>query len=349
MTRPRTTSSGLEGAAASAAAPAVVPENALAQADQWEGEALEAIEQVQTSEEAESLLARVATVAEAMRLSKAAGDRKHRWAGLELKAEHRWGVLLGEAEHGGDRKSDQVTAGDLKTGADRMRVNRARKVAKVPLDKLNDYISTEPEPTRAGVLRLLPKTTPAKAKAEPKAKAKPKAKKLLPEEAFQRLRERVGHLRTLTRASMPKWSNEDMDDAQTLLNLLEKRRKKYAGGRLREVGAIRKKLGRKSIADLQRSILLMTATLESSRIADYDLAHDDAEYVRDLYDDLIQLQFWMDYTLSVARAHMDDAHELEVLRRLREEHRGMTPAERDTALSLADRLEAKRNNRLAAG
>ena len=43
----------------------------------------------------------------------------------------------------------------------------------------------------------------------------------------------------------------------------------------------------------------MTATLETSEVSDYDLSGKDSEFVADLAEDLVQLQFWMDRTLGV--------------------------------------------------
>ena len=181
-----------------------------------------------------------------------------------------------------------------------------------------------------------------------KPKSKPRKKKARPTvpEAVAHLRERVrkkdrwGHL--------PHWTEEDVEHVEVVLEGAKKRAQ-YAGKRLRENSALRKKLGRKSVADLQFRILQMTATLESSDVGDYDLAGEDAYLVNELYDDLVELQFWMDHTLAVTRAHMDDRHELEVIRRLREDHKGRTPAEIATARTIADRLEAKRDHKLSAG
>jgi Protein of unknown function (DUF3102) len=197
---------------------------------------------------------------------------------------------------------------------------------------------------------------PAKPK-KPKKPKKSKEEKLPPpEEAVERLEERVKRLRSHTRASMPKWSDKDMADVRAVLKQAKKKRRGRATGgppstesKIRENSALRKKLGRKSVADLQFRILQMTATLESSKIEDYDLADDDAYFVNELYDDLVELQFWMDHTLSVCRLYMDDAHELEVIRHLRENHSGMPPAEIETALAMADKLEAKRTRKLNAG
>ena len=308
----------MQGAVASATVPAVTHTNELAEADQWEADAFAAIEQVQDPGEAESLLRKVATVAEAMRLSEVAGDRERRWMALKLKAEHRWGVLLGEAEHGGNRKSDQVSDANLK-GAERVARNQARKVAKVPVEKLDAYVAKEQKPTRAGLLKdALP---PPKPRPKPTKKDDPLPP---PDEAIERLRERVRYLRTLDRDVTRRWNNRDMNDVEAVLKQAQKRRPRYSGKRLRENSALRTKLARKSVADLQFRILQMTATLETSDIGDYDLAGEDAFAVNELYDDLVELQLWMDRTLSVTRAHMDDAHEFEKIRKLREDHSGDT-------------------------
>ena len=323
--------------AASAAPAVVIPEGAtLAQIDRMEQAAYDAIDQVQDPGAAEELLRQVTIADHAIRIAKVSEEREHRWGGLRLRAERRYGELLGPKVKG---RPSSVRASDTRVeGADREAQSQARKVAAVPEDKFEEYIENESKPTRSGLLR--------QSAPKPKSKAKRKLAKEPPP-----LSEAVEFLNRLVRQGQDRWGHgprltaDELEYVPVVLKALP-RRARYAGKRLREVGATRNKLGRKSVVDLQYRILQMTATLETSEIADYDLADDDAMFVTDLYDDLVELQFWMDRTLAVTRAYLDDSHELEKIRMLREDHNGRSSHEIATALALADKLESKRNRKL---
>ena len=90
-------SNGNQGAAT--AAPAVTGGDELARADQWEADALDAIDRVTDPADAERLLAEVATTADAMRRLGKAGDRERPLGGrCKLRAEARCGELLAHRE-----------------------------------------------------------------------------------------------------------------------------------------------------------------------------------------------------------------------------------------------------------
>ena len=326
-----------EGAASAAPSIAVREDASLAEIDRMEQAAADAISDVQDPDAAEQLLHQVTVAEHAVRLAKVSEEREQRWGRLRLLSERRYGELLPPKQPG----KKAVTGGDRSA---RMTASRARKVADVPKDDFDDYVNTTARPTRSGLLRRFASKVQAT-----KPKPKPKKEALPPlEEAVGRLRGKVRHLRTLSRRQMPKWSRPDMADVEAVLKGAKKRRPKYAGKRLRENSALRKNLNRKSVADLQFRILQMTQTLETSEIADYDLAKEDAFLVNELYDDLVQLQLWMDHTLDVTRAHMDEAHQRKVIRHLRENHAGMPQPEIENALRRADLLEAKLNRKLDA-
>jgi hypothetical protein len=123
-----------------------------AQADQWESEALRAIDQVSDPDVAEDLLHRIKLAEQAVALRKLGREYEQRWGRVRLLAERRYGELLGPAEHGGDRRSDQVGVSDLKR-AEKDARHEARKVAAIPEPTFNEYVDNAESPSRAGLLR----------------------------------------------------------------------------------------------------------------------------------------------------------------------------------------------------
>jgi hypothetical protein len=61
-------------------------------------------------------------------------------AETQLRAERRWGELLGEAEIG--RPAGNVTAGNVSTERDRIARHRARQVSAVPEEVFEHYLAT---------------------------------------------------------------------------------------------------------------------------------------------------------------------------------------------------------------
>lgn len=124
--------------------------------------ALDAIAGVKTPEEAESLLARVKIAAEAARVMHLGKALSREWRGIEIKAERKWGELLGEADRRSNAASgrDGVSAANSKpSGADRVAQHAARKVAAVPEPVFEEYVETTDTPTKAGLLRAAAETT----------------------------------------------------------------------------------------------------------------------------------------------------------------------------------------------
>lgn len=127
--------------------------------DALEAEALDAIDSVTTPEEAEVLLRRVKLAEDAARLAQIGGERAQRWAGLKLRAERRYGELLGPAVPGGHnvRVSDRQSDSGYKSR------QRARDVATVPEPEFQEYVDTAAKPSRAGLLAAAPDPDPGKA------------------------------------------------------------------------------------------------------------------------------------------------------------------------------------------
>ena len=123
-------------------------------ADQWETEAMAAIEEVQDPAEAERLLGLIKVAEHAIRISKLGRDREHRWGRIRLLGERRYGELLPPKSVGGRPQKETVSATDgFSSSADREARNQARKVAAVPEEKFKNYVQNDPKPSRAGLLR----------------------------------------------------------------------------------------------------------------------------------------------------------------------------------------------------
>ena len=135
-----------------AISPARVTATDLAELDAMENDALNAIESVTEPNEAERLLAKVRAVQEAQRLARVGADYEKRWGVVRLKAERKYGELLGPAKTGGVRET-HVSGSHVMTDAERQAARVARKVAKVPDEVFDGYLENAEEPTRAELLR----------------------------------------------------------------------------------------------------------------------------------------------------------------------------------------------------
>lgn len=121
--------------------PATRTDATPALADQWEADALAAIDHVDSPEQAEELLQRIKLAEQAIRLSRLGAEREQRWGRVRLLGERRYGELLGPAERGGDRRSDQVSSADLKP-AEKQARSEARRLAAVPEPVFSEYVET---------------------------------------------------------------------------------------------------------------------------------------------------------------------------------------------------------------
>jgi hypothetical protein len=127
----------------------------------------------------------------------------------------------------------------------------------------------------------------------------------------------------------------------------EPRPRKRAGKRLREIQAARR-AGLAGLIDVQYRIVQMTSLLESIDVGAEAAIENDhvADVVATVVDDLLELQIWMDHTLSQCSAYLDYARTLAKIRQLRQETAGRTPAEIATGRRLADRLERRLDHQL---
>lgn len=316
-----------DGTGAASAAPSlVISENAtLAEVDRAEQVARDLIDDVQDPAVAEELLRKVTSAAEVARLMKVGADREQRWRGLRLRAERRYGELLGPAHTGGQREG-HVSATNV-DGGQRFAQHQARKVAAVPESDFEAYLADSPKPTRTGLLR----------KTATGARRRKRGNEVPPAEATERLRQRAREVRSLPSDQRPRWTERDVDIVEAVLANPVKPRAKYSGKRLRELAA--KRRNGHELAKLQYRIVELVGILESVDVADYNLS--DADDVSQFHDDLFALYAWMDRAISLASARLDDERLEQKIRKLRAPD-GRTDAERRTAAMLADRLERRR-------
>ena len=239
------------------------------------------------------------------------------------------------------------------------------------------YVEDAPEPSRAGLLRKLHKPTKRRGRRDGKGRKTGDEPTIKPDAhspaysdeviAWVKSRRRRGWTRDQIVASSKQgeddfpvnesWpdglSNGMVGTIDAIISHLERfetervwRRPKRSGGRRREIAAVRKKKPHPRIIDVQYEVSRMTSLLDSIDLEDYGLSESDLETVKYLYDDLLDLQFWMDRSLAQAAARLDDATVLEKIRKLREDTAGRTDAEIETAQSRADILESKFNRAL---
>lgn len=133
-------------------------------ADQWEADALAAIDAVATPEAAEDLLTRVKFAEQAIRLAKLGAEREQRWGRVRLMSERRYGELLGPAERGVNQHTRTST---MEVQRDHKSEHRARAVAAVPEPVFEEYVETAPKPSRAGLLREAPRLAGEPASVDP--------------------------------------------------------------------------------------------------------------------------------------------------------------------------------------
>lgn len=132
-------------------------------------EAERAIDAVTTASEAEDVWRRISAIDDAARVMRASADVQAAWARTKLRAERRYGELLGPAEQG--RPSGNVTVSHVSTDANRKTRERVRLVASVPEEAFVRFLSRkDPDQlTRAKLLRAGREVEAERRRAEPVA------------------------------------------------------------------------------------------------------------------------------------------------------------------------------------
>src|SRR5262245_45326579 len=121
---------------------------ALALLDQAE----RALKAVATSSDAEDLFRKLAAIEHAAQLARVHADTQLRAGKLKLRAERRWGELLGPPVNPAGKS---VTDGDRLNGRDKMARSRARQVAEVGEPVFRDYLERAQDPETLRRARLL--------------------------------------------------------------------------------------------------------------------------------------------------------------------------------------------------
>jgi hypothetical protein len=352
------------GAASAAPLATVTRDSATpALADQWEAEALSAIESVQDPAEAEQLLGKVKLATEAMRVAKLGQDRERRWKALGLKAERRYGELLGPAD--GSTKRSVST-----TNTQRRAEHQARKVAAVADDIFSDYIANDPKPSREGLLRKArprkpktanPNSRHARSRIEGDSARGAWSNDEVVAWTIKRLRRgaTVNDLIRESDAGAYDWplpgQGLGQNAAEKCKAIAEDRRRRgdtnrrrqptESGKRLRQLND-QKRAGRAGdLWHLQKAIAEAVGMLERFDLPELDWSEETETLIVEIYDDLERHARWNDAAIDAVTAHMDDLGRQRKIKMLRDraDDPSSTPFERTTAARLADRLERKQS------
>lgn len=149
-------------------------------------EAMIAVENVTTPDQADELLRKITAYQQAVKLAKYGQEQERRWARIKLEAERKMGELLGDPEPGGDHRSKQQLVANKLEETEHQARHKARKVAAVPEPIFREYLDEAEAPSRAGLLRAAKtQIPPAKTKrptvptSKPQRQVTGEAKRLL--------------------------------------------------------------------------------------------------------------------------------------------------------------------------
>lgn len=166
-------------------------------------EAMKAVENVETPEEADRLLRMITAYQAAVKLAQIGRVHEQRWAGVRLRAERKMGELLGPPDRSANAAAgpDGVSA-THSTEAERQAQSQARKLAEIPTEVVEEYLATAEEPTRAGLLREAAKSVERPAPAPPEERSARAIK--AQEKIVSGLAEKARHIEEL-------WPHVDLD------------------------------------------------------------------------------------------------------------------------------------------
>lgn len=286
-------------------------------------------------EDAERLLDAATTPEQAWAIYQISADREGDWRAVKLKAERRYGELLGKPTIGGHRES-HVSGTNVASGATRFQQHQARKVAAVDQATFDDYVAT-PNPTRAGLLRAVGGNAPPR---ERKRDAN-----TTPAQAMERLRKRVKEVRSKNADVRPRWTLEDTADVAVFVG--ESRRKSGAAAKLKLYGTARKKDPGK-LWDLRYKLMQMVGWLAQLDLLDWGIDQWERGGIYDLYDDLLLLDEWTTRALARAATYIDDDGIREKIRKMKENQTGRTDAEKENIKRRIRALERRLESKLSA-
>lgn len=334
-----------------------------------------------TPEEAERQLAEATTPEEAWRIYELSLDREEGWRAVKLKAERRYGELLGLAEHGGDRKSDQVTSSHLNANERKTR-QRARKVAAVPKEKFEEYLNSTDKPSREGLLREHGPKRPPKAVNPNSTRARSRMNNSIARQPWKDDRvidwatKRVAAGATVDELVQQSAGGEHdwpLDGKSLGQNAAEKckaivedrlehkretaspKKKKgptEGGKRKRKLYELIREDGDSKLRRLQIEIASAVQSLEHYVLPDdIGLSEEAQDDIASLYEDLTMLGRWQEHAITATIGCMTDLSRRRTIRKLRDriEDRSVGEHERDNARRAIQRLEASyRAKRLKA-
>jgi hypothetical protein len=327
--------------------------------NETETDLLAAIEFVTDADEAERLMQ------EATRQVRESKNDTNGWRAVELRAEHKWGVLLGPAEEQGHTgRGHSVVTDDAISQAERDARYKARKVAAVPLEVFEAYM-TEMKgkaPSRAGLLRIVRQASAEQAINALKEAGNGKTPSIrsvareLKLDDDRTLRKDWDALHKLGRVPAKPVTKEEAAAAQPKAAPPPKNWNGMSNAaRQREVKRRMKERGEyNGIFDLMAVSLAISkacAAMEGIEPEDYNFSDEDHLWrIEAMIDDLITMGTWQKRQLSALQSRISDRKVLEKIGKLRNMARITTfPEEARSFEQTADQLERNRELKLASG
>jgi hypothetical protein len=320
----------------------------------------------------------VKMIEHAVQIQKLGEERERAWAGVKLRAERRYGELL-PPKQPGRRTSNKP----LEVGGDAMAQSRARKVADdVPEEVFEEYVKDDPKPTRAGLHRAAakakpkpppePVTTPPRQRTQRPFTGSPSVcdDPAVIKWVYDREMEGVDRPRQIaaSHAKTDGWpvpddelSNGTHSTAMCVIRWMLKEgyepggdnapavRKRRAAARIKDIKRRQKAGDLSHLGDVLFRMVQVTDMLESLDIAEYDFDRDEVQdEMRELLDELADLNLWSDMTLDRVRKYLDDQDLISKINHAREaaKHPSMDEVERRAWLAGAERLEARLERRV---
>jgi hypothetical protein len=369
--------------AAPAGLPAVNDTSDLAEVDRWLLDATASIPLITDVASALEALARVQMIEHAVQIQKLGEERERAWAGVKLRAERRYGELLPPPQQGKRTdKGPSPARGRLDKAASRAK-EKARKVHDdVPEEVFEEYVKDDPKPTRAGLHRAAakakpqsppePVTTPPRQRTRRPFTGSPSVcdDPAVIKWVYDREMEGWDRPRQIaaSQAKTDGWpvpddelSNGTHSTALCVIRWMLKEgyepggdnapavRKRRAAARIKDIKRRQKAGDLSHLGDVLFRMVQVTDMLESLDIAEYDFDRDEVQdEMRELLDELADLNLWSDMTLDRVRKYLDDQDLISKINHAREaaKHPSMDEVERRAWLAGAERLEARLERRV---
>lgn len=345
----------------------------LASADRAEVNAGDWVKSVTDADEALEMFTQIRAAARAVaELKKHGADRVRRWNTLMLKAERRYGQLLGPSPGAGrPTGTNNVSSGDNISHADRIIRSKARQVAAVDEDVFRDYLYGTASPTRSGLLKAgQPAAQPQARTDDRKEEETMSTGKLLREHA--EFDAQVRHMRdqgmgqraiaaklgvTFNRIQDSWQRMEGEDRARAALPPAAKRPKdsktKNWDGRtptkmLRDAQAAAAKGSYGELLRFKSRVIDAVKVLENyDMIADFPPDLVNMWEMEDILDVLASLDEWLSRAIPATQSWLKENTTRDKIAKMRNVA-GRTPEEAANALAMADRWQKRLEARLTS-